>query len=228
MILNNHYVRINVKDTGYGIPESFHNKIFNPFERGGAEFSQIEGTGIGLSVTKKLVELMRGKISFNSVENKGSCFYLDMPIAAPSKNINNSSHPLVKEPNAKKNENKKNIDILYIEDNVRNLELVKRIIEEQRGMKLISAKDGVSGLEAAKKNLPDLILLDIHLPKMDGFEVFLRLKEIESTKNIPIIAVSANVRDEDIKKANEMGFVDYLTKPLNVNSLIKVFNNYKA
>jgi PAS domain S-box-containing protein len=227
-ILNNHYVRINVQDTGYGIPVSFHNKIFNPFERGEAEFSQIEGTGIGLSVTKKLVELMRGKISFNSVENKGSCFYFDMPIAASSKHSINSPHTSVKELNTKQNGNKKNIDILYIEDNVRNLELVKRIIDEQSGMKLISAEDGVSGLEAAKKNLPDLILLDIHLPIMNGFKVFLRLKEIESTKNIPVIAVSANARDEDIKKANEMGFIDYLTKPLSVNSLIEVLKNFKA
>jgi PAS domain S-box-containing protein len=227
-ILNNHYVRINVQDTGYGIPEGFQNKIFNPFERGGAEFSQIEGTGIGLSVTKKLVELMRGKISFNSVENKGSCFYFDMPLAASSKQDINTPHPSIKESKTKQVGNKINIDILYIEDNVRNLELVKRIIEEQKGMKLVSAEDGISGLETAKKNLPDLILLDIHLPKMNGFEVFLQLKEIESTKNIPIIAVSANARDEDIKKASEMGFVDYLTKPLSVNALVEVLNKYKA
>ncbi len=226
-IKNNDYVRINVQDTGKGIPESFQSKIFKPFERGGAEFSQIEGTGIGLSVTKKLVELMNGYIDFHSIEHEGTCFYVDIPLAPiakepmvfsgkPSKNISSLSINL-----------KKPINVLYVEDNIRNLKLVKRIIEEQNGINLYCAQDGMSGLEAAKINLPDLILLDIHLPKMNGFDVFMQLKKIKATKSIPVIAVSANASDEDINKAKGMGFKDYLTKPLNVNSLLEVLNKYE-
>ncbi len=227
-ILNYNYVRIHVKDTGKGIPEDFQEKIFNPFERGGAEFTQIEGTGIGLSVTKKLVELMGGQISVHSVENEGSCFHIDIPLASASNQPETFSLSFINELKTNKISNKKNINILYIEDNVRNLKLVQRIIEEHKDMNLSCAQDGVSGLETAKTNVPDLILLDIHLPKMNGFEVFLKLKEIESTKNIPVIAISANARDENIKKAKDMGFIDYLTKPLNVNSLLETLNKHRA
>ncbi len=229
---NNDYVRISIQDTGKGIPEDFKSKIFNPFERGGEEFSNVEGTGIGLSVTKKLVELMNGEIGFQSVENEGSCFYVDIPLAPidslPTTFSDSSSNCSIKKLNVKRTGAQKTIQVLYIEDNIRNLQLVKRVVEGQENINLFCAEDGLSGLDSAIINLPDLILLDIHLPKMNGFEVFLRLKELETTKNIPVIAVSANARNEDIKKAKEMGFKDYLTKPLKIDSLIEALNSQKA
>jgi signal transduction histidine kinase/ActR/RegA family two-component response regulator len=216
-IINNGILMFKVSDTGQGIPADQHDKVFKPFERLGAENTTIEGSGIGLSICKKLSELMGGSLGFESQVGVGSSFYIKFPIF---------STPIMdkdfetKAPYSKaKHSSDKNL-ILYIEDNPDNLELVKRIFYRKSDIQLISAPDAEIGINLAKVHKPDLILLDIHLPGMDGFEAFKIMKSLDETINIPIIAVSADAMESDKQKALDLGFLSYVTKPLNIDHFL--------
>ncbi len=223
------YIRINVKDTGTGIPKNIQGRIFDPFQRGEAEDSGIEGTGMGLPVSKRLVELMDGDIGFSSVENEGSCFFIDLPkareLAGDQKN-RGCNQFLFEEKEIMSNQNEV-LKILYIEDNYINLTLVQRVVEMDGRIDFYFANDGNKGLESAQVNKPDLILLDINLPGINGFEVLKKLKENQKTNRIPVVAISANAMVEDIDRAKEAGFEEYYTKPIKVSTLLNIFNQYK-
>ncbi len=217
--MENENLIFKVSDTGPGIPEEKQDAIFNPFERLGAETTNIEGTGIGLSISKSLTELMDGTLNLESHVGKGSCFYIKFPLSAkPAK-----SHEELTKGNANQTEetvtDKKLI--LYIEDNSNNLELVKRIFKFNKTIKLISAPDAEIGIGLAKAHKPDLILLDLNLPGMDGFTAYKKLKNFDETQNIPVIAVTANAMEEDKKKALDIGFTSYVTKPLNIDHFLE-------
>ncbi|WP_083392206.1 PAS domain S-box protein [Bacillus sp. MUM 13] len=210
-------ITIFLKDTGIGINSDKLTAIFEPFYRIKNNTS-IEGTGIGLSLTKQLVEVMYGEIGVSSTAGHGSIFWFSLPI---------QQEPELADPELGHNEESfiqkraKNIStILYIEDNPSNITLVEEIMESQPHYSLIYAKEGAEGLTKAKNERVDLILLDINLPDMNGYQVFDELKRNQHTKNIPVIAISANAISMHIEDSLNKGFQDYLTKPINIKDLL--------
>ena len=217
-------VRIMVSDSGKGIPEEKLKELYKPFNRLGAENSDIEGSGIGLVVTKQLVELMGGTVGVESKVGHGSTFWLELPkdTLQPSK-VMTEDETETKVDLAVELESKKNI--LYIEDNPANLRLVTIILGGLSHINLRSAHEPLLGLDLAEAHQPDLILLDINLPGMDGYQVLQRLQNGAKTKNIPVVAVSANAMQRDINRGMEAGFIDYITKPINVEKFIECINS---
>jgi len=212
-------IRLSVTDTGPGIAKEKIDSLFEPFDRLGAETSSIEGTGIGLTITKRLVELMSGSIGVESELGKGSTFSLDIPSAeAPAQKAGNIcqvseiNHALLGD-----------YTFLYVEDDNLNRELLAEILDQcTPNIKLLAADCGEDGIDIAIKLKPDLILMDLTLPDIDGFEAFLRLNNLQESKDIPVIALSGNAMDSNIKKALAAGFAGYLTKPFNINELYRV------
>lgn len=215
---NSGKMRIGVRDTGHGIPENKKDKLFKPFERFDKNAEKIEGTGIGLTITKQLVEMMNGTIGFESTVEEGSYFYIDLPISSKAPAIQVSEKPDVILPPTTKGE----IKILYVEDTRVNVTLVKKILANARpNIKLISASNGQTGIEIAQAETPDLILMDIHMPDMDGLAAFKMLHTINEIKNIPVVALTARAMGADVKKAMDMGFKDYITKPIDIPTFLK-------
>lgn len=211
-------VRFCVTDTGPGIARDQHEKIFEPFSRLGAETTDIEGTGIGLTISRKLTELMGGSLDFESVPGKGSSFWVDLPgsdgraTAQDTQEMGNEGFPVM--PAGKHT-------VLYIEDNPDNLSLMSYVIAMVEGVDLISAHTGELGVEMAEIHRPDVILMDINLPGINGIEALRRLRAMPETSAIPVIAVSADVMPADIKTAMDAGFDAYITKPINLTEVIE-------
>jgi CheY-like chemotaxis protein len=215
------WLRIGVKDTGYGIPEDKKDKLFSPFERFHPQAVSIEGTGIGLTISKQFIEMMNGTISFESTAGEGSFFYVDIPISnkTPLAQVETQTKPL--QASLSRNDKKK---ILYIEDIPENIELVRQILSRREEIRLLSVSNAIDGIELAKSETPDLILMDIHLPGMGGLTAFKKLQTKNETKNIPVIALTADGMDGDINKALDMGFKGYLTKPIDVPKFLEVID----
>ncbi|MBD3669661.1 MAG: response regulator [Gammaproteobacteria bacterium] len=211
-------LRLSVTDTGYGIPKDKQALVFEPFERLGAEQSGVEGTGTGLALSKHLAELMSSAIGFHSEIGKGSTFWVDIPIAKQSVPDRLPSHTA-------SDTHVEVITVLYVEDNTANLKLVENILKHQTGFHILTAINGMEGLDLARQEKPDVILLDIHLPMMDGYEVLEKLKSDASTRDIPVIALTADAMPGDISKGIEAGFYQYLTKPFEQ---IKLVNTLKS
>ena len=214
--------RVSIADTGNGLNVKQQEQLFTAFNRLGLENTTVEGSGIGLFITKKLVDLMDGKIGVNSKVGEGSTFWFELPIKLESgvekikneiKNINIEEHNM-----EQKNEKR---SILYIEDNPANLRLVEQILSTLPQIQMWSAPEPLLGLELATENIPSLILLDINLPGMDGYQVLEKLRNLDSTKDIPVIAISANAMPKDIEKGKRAGFDGYITKPVNVKELLE-------
>ena len=217
-------VRMAVKDQGKGIvPEQMH-KLFKPFERLGAETSEVEGTGIGLSIAKELTEDMGGVLEVETVENEGSLFYVEFDRCPAPQEQKVDLEQAGDFGFELKLAREREIRILYVEDNPANMELVVRWFSRQGNIELLQAQDPMTGVELALGKSPDLILLDIHLPGMDGYEVFDLLSRKAVSKSIPIIALSANAMQEDIDKALKMGFKAYVVKPFKIERLCKEIN----
>lgn len=206
------YLRVEVTDTGPGIPEDRQRHLFEPFNRLGGDSMEVEGTGIGLTITRRLVELMNGHIGFSSTPGKGTRFFFELPI--PATQASGLVAPAQTERAVRKK--KGDFKVLYIEDNPQNLELVDRILSNRKDIEMLSATHAAPGIRLAKASLPDLILLDINLPDMDGFEVLNTLKSSADTRHIPVIAVSANSMAGTIQKSLDAGFLNYITKPIQV------------
>jgi signal transduction histidine kinase len=213
-------LKFEVTDTGKGIPDELKEILFTPFERLGAELTEVQGTGIGLSISKKLMELMGGDINFVSKVGEGSSFFIDVPLAEQP--AIGRLEPKKVRPVQEESSDFEKKTILYIEDNASNLELVRRIISRMNDLKLISAMEAQPGIRLASTELPDLILMDLHLPDIDGFSAFEKIKSMEETSNIPIIALSADAMEDDKKKALDMGFRTYITKPIDVDNFLSV------
>jgi signal transduction histidine kinase/CheY-like chemotaxis protein len=211
-------IRIDIIDTGAGISEDNLNHLFEPFNRLGNENSAAEGTGIGLTITKHLVEMMDGTISVQSTLGKGSQFSI---VFAVGKQLAPAGEDRVISPLPKAlgSTDEQKWTLLYVEDNPANLMLVEQILQIRSDIKLLSAPQARIGIELARVHKPDLILLDINMPEMDGITAMKKLRNYEETREIPIIAVSANAMESDIKKGLDAGFNGYITKPFDIPKL---------
>ncbi len=219
----NDKIWISISDTGPGIAKENMEKLFEPFNRLGKEFSEIKGTGIGLSISKVLIELLGGTISAESDLGNGCCFKVVLPVGI-KKSVSNDSSNL--ESNiVKTNIESKNYKILYIENNYPNLKLVERILKSDSKISFFSAKHPKDGIELAKTDPPHLILMDMELPDMDGTTVFSELQKFKETRDIPVIALTAQAMQDDIDKAMNSGFRDYITKPFDVQDFLEKINN---
>jgi PAS domain S-box-containing protein len=218
----NSMLRLNVRDTGDGISDEQQQELFKPFSRLGAENSEIEGTGIGLVVCKDLMGLMGGIIGLESDVGKGSNFWIGLP-TADVVGIEPSTVLELPEENALP---KIGGTVLYVEDNPANLQLMEVIVSRIEGLEMISAHTGELGIELARAENPDMIILDINLSGISGIEVLDRLRGFESTRDIPTVALSAAATTRDIERGMEAGFVKYLTKPINVQEVAETIGNY--
>lgn len=212
---SNDTIQIHIEDTGFGISKDKLEHLFEPFNRLGAETTNIEGTGIGLSIAHKLVYLMGGSISVHSIENQGTKFTISFAKAE-------STPILLDTIQKKKYSNTKQINqfhtILYIEDNPINVMLMKNIITQRKNLKIITSSLAETGIEIAKSQPIDLILMDINLSNMNGLEAVRILKYNPQTKEIPVYALSASAMKEDIERGLANGFNDYITKPINIEA----------
>ena len=217
------HLRLSISDNGPGIPPDKRSRLFGAFDRLGAEITGTQGTGLGLALSKRLTEAMGGKIGENQPE-KGASFWIEFPIvASPRERLvsagRNTLVPFASEDGQVKT-------LLYIEDNVSNLTLIEHLLGDQQPIKLISAMQGLVGLELASRHRPDAILLDLHLPDMTGAEVLARLKADARTSAIPVIVLSADATKSQIDRLLAAGASDYLTKPLDVDRFFKVIEQH--
>ena len=215
-------IRIAVKDSGEGLSPENLAQLFQPFNRLGQETGSKEGTGIGLVVSRQLVELMGGTIGVNSTAGVGSEFWIelirdDMPQLAA---INSMPAELA----LQVPDNAALRTLLYVEDNPANLMLVEQIIEGYPHLRMLSAMNGSHGIALARTHLPDIILMDINLPDISGIEALKILQGDPLTKHIPVIALSANAMPRDIETALAAGFFRYLTKPIKVGEFINALD----
>jgi CheY-like chemotaxis protein len=207
--------RVIINDSGAGIAEEKLSRLFTPFDRLGAEQSDVQGTGLGLALSQRLMHAMSGSIGVKSAVGEGSTFWVELPLtASPLERIALSKNAARGEP--KKTGNTEKRTILYIEDNAPNLSLVEQLLEEEADTALITATEGKAGIELARKHSPDLILLDLHLPDISGWNVLSQLQAHEATRQIPVIIISADATESQIKRLMAAGAHNYLTKPIDV------------
>ncbi|HUX91027.1 MAG TPA: PAS domain S-box protein [Gallionellaceae bacterium] len=219
-------IRISIKDSGAGLPQEHLAQLFQPFNRLGQESGTEEGTGIGLVVTKQLVELMGGNIGVESTVGVGSTFWIELIRDVPQLVAENT---LPAEPAPQAQTNTRTTPalhtLLYVEDNPANLMLVEQIISDHQHINMLSAKDGNIGIALARAHLPDVILMDINLPGISGFEALKILRSDPATAHIPVLAISANAMPRNIEKGLEAGFFRYLTKPIKVNEFMTALDD---
>ena len=201
-------VSLSVHDTGPGLPAGRLADLFQPFNRLGREASDVPGAGLGLAVARRLVEAMGGRLEAESREGEGAVFTLRLPVAADEpRAVVASPVPAMDLPEA---------TLLYVEDNPSNIALMRHVITAMGGVRLHVAETGPDGLTLARDLRPDVIILDINLPGMNGFELKARLAEDPLTRTVPVLALSASAAFADIRRGREAGFMEYLTKPLQI------------
>jgi PAS domain S-box-containing protein len=218
-----HRMRVSVNDTGAGLSAENLAQLFQPFNRLGQEGSGEEGTGIGLVVTKRLVELMGGSIGVTSTVGKGSVFWVELVMAAAPQPVGGETALKVPQQQQIANGDASHT-LLYVEDNPANLQLVERIIARRPDMRLLSARNGTLGIELARSARPDVILMDINLPGMSGIKAMQILRADRATAHIPVVALSANAMARDIERGLEAGFFRYLTKPIKVDEFLETLD----
>ncbi len=212
-------IRISITDTGQGLPPEQLEQLFQPFNRLGKEIGIEEGTGIGLTVAKRLVELMEGSIGVESTVGTGTMFWIELQLCDPPQLTHGDTDASAHFPQSD-HAGATQRTLLYIEDNPANLRLVEELIARRPDLRLLSAADGPLGIALAREFLPDLILMDINLPGINGIEAMKLLRTDPATAHIPVVAISANVMPSDIRKGLDAGFFRYLTKPIVVREFM--------
>ncbi len=210
-------IRISVTDTGNGIDERDLDRVFEPFDRLGAETTGIEGTGVGLTLSKYLVERMGGTIAVQSEPAEGTTFTVELPTAeAPDVPRRDAEAPLDDVPNVT------TLRVLHIEDNLANLELVEQVLTRSGVVEILAAMTGSLGLELAREHRPHLILLDLRLPDMPGTALLDALRDDPRTTGIPVVVVTADATPSQIQRLRDVGVAAYLTKPIDIKELLRV------
>jgi signal transduction histidine kinase/ActR/RegA family two-component response regulator len=211
------FVRVTVTDTGNGISAENIDRVFEPFDRLGAESTGIEGTGVGLTLSKYLVERMGGTIGVHSRVGEGTSFTVDLPTAAAPKVPALGTVPLPAE-----TPSVATLRVLHVEDNLANLELVEQVLTRSGVVELLAAMTGSLALELAREHRPHLILLDLHLPDMAGTELLDLLQADPRTADIPVVVVTADATPSQIQRLRDIGVAEYLTKPIDIKELLRV------
>ena len=213
-------IRVSICDTGAGLSPDMLSELFQPFNRLGRERSAEEGTGIGLVMSKRLVELMGGVIGVESTVGSGSVFWFELNSVAEPRLEGNGAHAAIVEVPVRHGASLRSI-LLYVEDNPANLKLVEQIIARSPDISLLTAENGREGIRLAHANKPDVILMDINLPGISGIEALKILREDPATAHIPVIALSANAMMGDVEKGLQAGFFRYLRKPIKVKEFME-------
>lgn len=213
-------LRVSVIDTGPGVAPTLLPRLFRPFDRLGAEFTATEGTGIGLTLVKQLIELMNGRVGALSTPGQGSTFWFELPRAAQRENSIAAAASAL--PAARPG------TVLYIEDNAANVRVMRAMFEQMPQLRLLTASDGDSGLASARQHRPDIILLDIHLPGRDGYSVLADLRADAQTHAIPVVALTADAMPTEVERGARAGFARYLTKPVDLRLLIATIDELRA
>ncbi len=211
---------LEVGDDGPGISRDKLERLFVPFDRLGAEQSGIEGTGLGLALSKKMTEAIGGELSVRTVERQGTTFSIRLRAAVfppPVEQVETADAPA-----HLFGDEYGSHTLLYVEDNLSNLKLVEHILSKRPDVELLSTLQGGIGLELAREHIPDLILLDVHLPDMDGHEFLSRLKADDRTVDIPVVVMSADATSSQRRRLMHAGASEYLTKPLDIKVFLKV------
>ncbi|MDO9199564.1 MAG: ATP-binding protein [Rhodoferax sp.] len=216
-------LRISVQDSGDGLSADKLAQLFQSFNRLGREAGAEEGTGIGLVVSKRLVELMAGEIGAQSTVGVGSVFWFELNLAAPPQLAAAADGPLAP-PQADSAHAEGLRTLLYVEDNRANMQLVEQLIARRPDIRLLSAADGLRGIALARIHQPDVILMDINLPGISGTEALKILRQDPATAHIPVLALSANAMPRDIERGVEAGFFRYLTKPIRINEFMEALD----
>jgi PAS domain S-box-containing protein len=219
-------LQIKVTDTGVGIPAEDFERLFVPFDRLGSERTSVEGTGLGLPLTKRLTEAMGGALELISTVGQGSSFSVELPLVdAPIQHLE-ATEPLPVQYRPRRDQPP--LTVLYIEDNLSNLQLVEHVLGRRQGIILISAMRPQLGLDLAGQHHPDLILLDLDLPDMPGEEVLRRLRAEPATAEVPVVILSADARPQLISRMLQEGARAFLTKPLDVKELFALLDTIAA
>jgi CheY-like chemotaxis protein len=216
-------LRISVRDNGEGLSPEKLTQLFQPFNRLGQEAGVEQGTGIGLVVSKRLVELMGGEIGVTSTVGVGSVFWVELRSAvAPQFSADLDESLVLLQPPAPPGAALRTL--LYVEDNRANLQLVEQLVARRPDMRLLSAGDGTRGIALARTHQPQVILMDINLPGISGLQALSILREDPATRHIPVLALSANAMPHDIEKGLEAGFFRYLTTPIRINEFMEALD----
>jgi signal transduction histidine kinase/ActR/RegA family two-component response regulator len=215
-------VRVAVSDEGMGIARDQIERLFQPFERLGREATGIEGTGVGLALSKRLADLMGCELGVDSREGQGSTFWLDVPVAPHGADATAPTQPAATRTAARP------MRVLYVEDNATNRAVMQAFFQSQPAWQLLLADDGESGLALARRERPDVIVLDLHLPDRDGHSVLQALRADPATAAIPALALTADARPEERERGLHAGFSAYLTKPVVFEELVAALERTPA
>jgi PAS domain S-box-containing protein len=215
-------VRITVQDNGIGIPADKQDKLFQPFHRAGQETGPIQGTGIGLTISKRLAEMMRGGVGFRSQEGEGSEFWIELGVdtSAPAPPSSKKGAESVRSSQSARQL------VLYVEDNPSNIALMEDILNDIESIELLTAPTAEIGIEVARARRPDIIIMDINLPGMSGTEAAKRLRTWPETRGIPVVALTAAAMVRDARAISEAGIGRVLTKPVQIDELLATLNEY--
>jgi CheY-like chemotaxis protein len=216
------HLRISVEDTGAGLAPDQLSQLFQPFNRLGQEYGSVEGTGIGLVVSKHLIKLMGGTIGANSSVGSGSVFWFELEVSsAPNLASGNFDGQAWHERESDQaGELAAQRTLLYVEDNQASRALVEALIGERNDLKLLTAIEGQMGIRMARNSQPDLILMDINLPDISGVDALRMLREDPATARIPVMALTAKAITRDIERGLDAGFIQYITKPIKVDEFM--------
>jgi PAS domain S-box-containing protein len=216
-------VRLRVTDTGPGVAPQLHDRLFAPFDRLDAESKGIDGTGLGLALSRGLMEAIGGSLGVESEPGTGSTFWLELPLATTSTDY---AGPEADDSGRSESIDDVSATVLYIEDNVGNVRLMERLLAHRPNVRLITTLEGSLGVALALEHGPDLILLDVHMPDLSGYEVLELLRDDARTASIPVVMLSADASHEQIQRFRDAGVRDYLTKPLDLQHFLGQLDDY--
>jgi CheY-like chemotaxis protein/anti-sigma regulatory factor (Ser/Thr protein kinase) len=211
------HIRISVTDTGAGIPLESQPKLFQPFERLGAEQTNVEGTGVGLALSRRLTDAMGGHLDFESTVGRGSTFYVELPVTEGPVERFERMNP---EPVETAQPDTARHTVLYIEDNLANVKLIEHVFASRGDIDLVAAMQGRMGLDLARREPPALVLLDLHLTDMDGRDVLHQLRAEPATADLPVIVLSADATERQIERLLADGATAYVTKPIDLGEFL--------